>query len=230
MGEEVASSTPHATCRPPSRVVARAAPRRAAEHASVVLSQPVPNGPLVVARELLRNPPGAAASPDAQRQWRDDIDRLLNLAQASPGSAGGSGTRQRCRQGGASGSMHSPSVRSARTEDLRAELNRRHAGEDACISIERARNRRRNIEGRNLGAELDAVVPKPQGLAQAPVAGWAAQRSQTTFVRWPGRPSFGHTCRKSTTGPPTYQNSCRSTSPPSRRLGVTTPSWQVTFM
>jgi hypothetical protein len=80
MGEKVASSTPHATRRPPSRVVARAAPQRAAEHASMALSQSVPNGPLVAARELLRNPLGAAASSDVQRQWRDDVNRLLNLA------------------------------------------------------------------------------------------------------------------------------------------------------
>jgi hypothetical protein len=80
-------------------------------------------------------------------------------------------SRQHHRQGGASGSVHSPSVRSARTEDLRAELNRRRAGEDARITIERARVRRLNIKGRNLEAELDAVVPKPQGLTQAPVAG-----------------------------------------------------------
>jgi hypothetical protein len=51
------------------------------ERASVVQSLPAPNGPLVAARELLRNPPGEAASPDAQRQWRDDVDRLLNLVQ-----------------------------------------------------------------------------------------------------------------------------------------------------
>jgi hypothetical protein len=136
LGEEVASSTPHASCRPLSSVAARAAPQRAAERASMAQSQPAPNGPLVAARELLCNLPGEAASPDAQRQWRDDVDRLLNLAQVSPGSAGGSASRQRHRQGGASGSVHSPSVRSARTEDLRAELNRRRAGEDARISIE----------------------------------------------------------------------------------------------
>jgi hypothetical protein len=83
MGVEVASSMPHASRRPPSRVVARVVPQRAAEHASVALSQPVLNGPLAAARELLRNPPGVAASPSAQRQWCDDVDRLLNLAQAS---------------------------------------------------------------------------------------------------------------------------------------------------
>jgi hypothetical protein len=123
MGQEVASSMPHASRCPPSRVVARIVPQRAAEHASVAQSQPVPNGPLAAARELLRNPPSTTASPDAQRQWRDNVDRLLNMAQVTPGSAGGSVSRQRGRQGGASGSVHSPSARSAQTEDLWAELN-----------------------------------------------------------------------------------------------------------
>jgi hypothetical protein len=161
LGEEVASSTPHTMRRPPPRAVARAAPQRAVEQASVSQSVPAPNGPLVVARELLRNPPGEAASPNVQRQWRDNLDHLLNLAQASPDSAGGSVSRQRRRQGSTSGSVHSPSVRSAQTEDLRAELNRRRAGEDARISIERARNRRLNIEGRDLAPELDAAVARP---------------------------------------------------------------------
>jgi hypothetical protein len=118
----------------------------------------------MAARELLHNPPDTAASPDVLRQWRDDVDRLLNLAQVTPGSVGGSVSKQRRRQGGASGSVHSPRVRSAWTEDLRVELNRRRAGEDARVTIERARVRRLNIEGRNLEAELDAAVPKPQGL------------------------------------------------------------------
>jgi hypothetical protein len=89
LGEEVASSMPHASHHPPPRGAARAAPQRPAERASVAQSVPAPNGPLMAARELLRNPPGEAASPDAQRQWRDDVDRLLNLVQASPCSAGG---------------------------------------------------------------------------------------------------------------------------------------------
>jgi hypothetical protein len=38
----------------------------------------------------------------------------------------------------------------ARFDDLRAELNRRRAGEDARVSLERARERRQNVEGRNL--------------------------------------------------------------------------------
>jgi hypothetical protein len=112
-----------------------------------------------------------AASPDVLSQWRDDVDRLLNLAQVTLGSAWGSVSRQRRHQVGASGSVHSPTVRSAWTEDLRVELNRRHVGENARVSMERARERRLNIEGRNLEAELDAVAPRLQRLAQAPVAG-----------------------------------------------------------
>jgi hypothetical protein len=52
-------------------------------------------------------------------------------------------------------------VRSARTKDLRVELNHRCAGEDARVTMERARERQLNIQGRNLEAELDIAVPKP---------------------------------------------------------------------
>jgi hypothetical protein len=186
MGEEVASSALHASRHPPSRVVAPVAPQRAAGQASRALSQPVQNGLLMAARELLHNPPDTAASPDVLRQWRDDVDRLLNLAQVTPGSAGGFVCRQHHREGDASGSVHSPTVRSARTEDLLVELNRRRAGEDARVTIERARVRRLNIEGWNLVAELDAAVPKLQGLAQAPVAGvgCAALTDHLRAVAW----------------------------------------------
>jgi hypothetical protein len=79
--------------------------------------------------------------------------------------------------------VRSPSVRAAPTEDLRAELsrrhaaedalvsreksydlraelNRRHAGEDARISLERTRERRHNIEGRNHDKDFAAVAPQ----------------------------------------------------------------------
>ena len=79
------------------------------------------------------------------------------------------------RQGGASVSVRSPTVRGARTKDLRAELNSRRTGEDARFSVKRARERRLNIEGRNLNADLDAAAPKPPGNARiqagTPVAG-----------------------------------------------------------
>jgi hypothetical protein len=98
-------------------------------------------------------------------------------------------SRQRRRQGGATGSVHSSSVRSARTEDLQAELNRRRAGEHARVTIEQERVRRLSIEGRNLEAELDAAVPKPQGLGQAPMAGvgCAALADHLRAVAWPSK-------------------------------------------
>jgi hypothetical protein len=98
-------------------------------------------------------------------------------------------SRQRRRQGSASGSVHSPSVRSARTEDLRAELNRRCAGEDARVSIERTCNCRLNIEGRDLAPELDAAVARPHRLAQAPVSGVgrAALADHLRTVAWPSK-------------------------------------------
>jgi hypothetical protein len=40
--------------------------------------------------------------------------------------------------------------------DLRAELNHRRDGEDSHITIERQRERRRNIEGHNLEGEFDS--------------------------------------------------------------------------
>jgi hypothetical protein len=47
-----------------------------------------------------------------------------------------------------------------RSNDLRAELNRRRAGEDARVSLERARERRQNVEGRNLDYDFTAVAPQ----------------------------------------------------------------------
>jgi hypothetical protein len=44
------------------------------------------------------------------------------------------------------------------------ELNRRRAGEDARVSLERARERRQNIEGRNLDQDFAAAAPQtPMG-------------------------------------------------------------------
>jgi hypothetical protein len=60
--------------------------------------------------------------------------------------------------------VRSPSVRGAQTNDLRAELNHRRAGEDAQVSLERARERRQNIDGRNLDEDFAAVAPQtPMG-------------------------------------------------------------------
>jgi hypothetical protein len=125
-------------------------------------------------------PPSSMASPGAMRQWREDVDRLLGMTHS-----GSARPRPRSfrRQREVSASVHSPSVRGARTDDLRAELNRRRAGEDARISLERdgdlraelnrrragedarvslerARERRQNFEGRNLDQDFALVSPQ----------------------------------------------------------------------
>lgn len=107
---------------------------------------------------LLANPPGLAASTGAMRQWHDDVDRLLRLAEVAPGSTKVGSSHRRQRQ--VLASVRSPSMRGARTQHLRAELDCRHAAvapcpianlwaelnrkrgdEDAHVSIERAHNR-----------------------------------------------------------------------------------------
>jgi hypothetical protein len=52
----------------------------------------------------------------------------------------------------------------AQTDDLRAELNRRRTGEGTRISLERARERHQNIEGRNLDQYFAAAASQtPMG-------------------------------------------------------------------
>jgi hypothetical protein len=72
-------------------------------------------------------------------------------------------SRSSRRQHEATTSVRSPSVRGAQTNDLRAELNHRRAGEDARVSLERVRERRQNIEGRNLDQDFATVAPRPHG-------------------------------------------------------------------
>jgi hypothetical protein len=109
--------------------------------------------------------------------------------------------------------VHSPSVRAAPTKDLRAELNRKRAGEDAPVSLERpgdlrpelnrrrvgedarvslerARERRQNVEGRNLDLDFSVVAPQtPRGAriqAGVPLAGvgCAALADHLHVVTW----------------------------------------------
>jgi hypothetical protein len=87
--------------------------------------------------------------------------------------------------------VRSPSVRGAQTDDLRAELNRRRTGEDARISLERARERRQNIEGRNLDQDFAATTPQtPMGTRSqtgVPLAGvgCAALADHLCATSWP---------------------------------------------
>jgi hypothetical protein len=124
------------------------------------------------------------------KQWRDDIDRLLGMAHS-----GSTRSRPRSsrRQHEASASVRSPLVRGAQTNDLRAELNRRRAGEDARVSLERVRERRQNIEGRNLDQDFAAVAPQTlvgaRFQAGVPLAGvgCAALADHLRVVSWPSK-------------------------------------------
>jgi hypothetical protein len=49
--------------------------------------------------------------------------------------------------------VRSPSVRAAPTEDLWAELNRRRAGEDAPVSLERSNDLRAELNRRRAGED-----------------------------------------------------------------------------
>jgi hypothetical protein len=109
--------------------------------------------------------------------------------------------------------MRSPSVRGAHTDDLRAELNRRCAGEDARVSLdrvrehrqnfegredarvslERAHERRLNMEGRNLDQDFVAVAPQTlvgaRFWACVPLAGvgCAALADHLRAATWPSK-------------------------------------------
>jgi hypothetical protein len=168
---------------------------------------------LSAARELLRHPPSSTASPGAMKQWRDDVDRLLGMAHS--GSARPRPRSSR-RQHEASASVRSPLVRAASTEDLWVELNRRCAGEDAPVSLERsddlwaglnrrragedarvslarACERRQNIKGHNLDLDFSAVAPQtPRGAQiQAGVSlagvGYAALADHLHAATWPSK-------------------------------------------
>jgi hypothetical protein len=143
---------------------------------------------LSAARELLRHPLSSTASPGAMKQWRDDVDRLLSMAHPTSTR---SRTRSSRRQREASASVRSPSVSGAQTNDLWAELNRRRAGEDARVSLERACERCQNIDGRNLDEDFVAVAPQApmgtQSQTRVPLAGvgYAALVDHLRAASWP---------------------------------------------
>jgi hypothetical protein len=107
------------------------------------------------------------------KQWRDDVDQLLGMAHS--GSTRSRPRSSRC-QHEATTSVRSPSVRGAQTGDLRAELNRRRAG-----------------EGRNLDQDFAVVAPQtPIGArfqAGVPLAGvgCAALADHLRAATWPSK-------------------------------------------
>jgi hypothetical protein len=190
--EEAVSSTPQATNRP---MPGAAAVHSARQHTPTQTSR----GQGLRLGRCLR--PGNCCATllaprprqGAMKQWHDDVDCLLSMAHS--GSARPR-PRSSWRQHEASASVCSPSARATPTEDLRAELNcrragedapvsldrsddlraelnRRRAGEDARVSLERARERRQNIEGRNLDYDFAAVAPQtPTGAGSRRVSHW----------------------------------------------------------
>jgi hypothetical protein len=185
---EAASSTPQVPNHP---VPGTAAMHAARQHTAAQTSRTPSRatlGALSAARELLRHPPSSTASPGAMKQWRDDVDRLLGMAHSTS-------TRSRTRssrcQHEASASVRSPTVRGAQTNDLWAELNRRRAGEDARVSLERARECCQNINGRNLDQDFAAVAQQtPMGTRSqtgVPLAGvgCAALAGHLRAASWP---------------------------------------------
>jgi hypothetical protein len=122
------------------------------------------------------------------KQWRDDVNRLLGMTHSTSTR---SRPRSSRRQHEASASVRSPSVRGAQTNDLRAELDRRRAGEDARVSLERARKRRQTIEDRNLDQDFAAIAPQTQmgtrSQAGVPLAGvgCAALADHLRAASWP---------------------------------------------
>jgi hypothetical protein len=103
---------------------------------------------------------------------------------AHPGSAR-SRPRSFRRQLEASASVRSPSVRGAQTDNLRAEHNRRHAGEDARVSLERAHERRQNFEGRNLDQDFTARDAQNQAGVPLVGVGCAALADHLCAATWP---------------------------------------------
>jgi hypothetical protein len=122
------------------------------------------------------------------KQWRDDVDRVLTMAHFT--STRSKVRSSRC-QHEASALVRSPLVRGTRANDLRAELNRRRAGEDARVSLERARERRQNINVRDLDQDFATVAPQmPMGTrSQTGVplggVGCAALADHLRATSWP---------------------------------------------
>jgi hypothetical protein len=142
---------------------------------------------LLAARQLLNNPPPSGASPSVAEEWRRNVDQLViaaintplherrcqpsaqychtppvahapSAARAPPVEHAppvGPDARQTVR--------HRAPMASYAMADLRAEINRRHGGEDGRVTIERQHERHQDIEGRNLEKDFDSYAPLHKG-------------------------------------------------------------------
>jgi hypothetical protein len=121
-----------------------------------------PDAALLAACKLLNNLPPARASPSAAEQWHHDVDRLIIAAINMPHCEGRPqpSAQQSCFPSGARAPMqHRAPMASYQTSDLREEINRHRGGEDSRTTIERNRERHRDIEGRNLKRDFDLHAP-----------------------------------------------------------------------
>jgi hypothetical protein len=188
MEQEVASSAPRVPDRLDSGTAAvHAVQQHTPAQASRTPSRAAPTA-LSAARELLRHPHSSTASPEAMKQWRDDVDRLNGMPHSTSTR---SRPRSSRRQREATTSVRSPSLRGAQTDDLRAELNRRRTGEDARVSLERAREHRQNAEGRNLDQDFAVEAPQTPVGARSQTGvpltgvGYAALADHLRTTSWP---------------------------------------------
>jgi hypothetical protein len=143
---------------------------------------------LLVVRQLLNNPPPSGASPSAAEQWCHDIDQLIIIAINMPHRE--MRHLPSVQQSHVPSAVRAPSVAQAPSVlpnvrpsmqhrapmasymmmDLREEINRCRGGEDSHTAIERHRERRRDIEGRNLEKDFDLHALVRGGLdAHAPL-------------------------------------------------------------
>jgi hypothetical protein len=166
---------------------------------------------LLAARQLLNNPPPTGASPSAAKQWRHDVDQLVaaaintthherrcqpsaqqshfpsvvrapSVAQAPPVLVGARSPVQ-----------HSEPMASYKMMEIREEINRRRGGEDSRTIIDSNRERRRDINGRNLERDFDLhapvgacqVIHAPLPLAPGSFRGCMALAPDLRMVVWP---------------------------------------------
>jgi hypothetical protein len=142
-----------------------------------------PDAALLAACQLLNNPPPIGTSPSAAKQWRHDVDQLVIASINKPHH---DGRRQPSTQqshfssaarapsvaqaGARPSAQHRAPMASYQMTDLREEITRRRGGEDSRTTIERNRERHRDIEGCNLERDFDLHAPAgARQVAHAPL-------------------------------------------------------------
>jgi hypothetical protein len=183
MEEKAASSTPQGSGHPtPGAAAVRPARRRTPGWVSRTPSGDTPAGALSAARELLRHLPSPTASLGAMRQWRDDVDHLLDMVHTSS-------IRPRpqspWRRHEASALERTPSVRTAPIGDLRTELNRRRVEGDTQVPLEGPGDLRDKLNHRRAGR--DACISSEKTLEHC---GGLGQDSAEVAPRAPGDARF----------------------------------------